>query len=54
MCDGKERGENHSYVFVSEGEKDRVPTFINLQSTRQNLVIIEENVCVFKREALRE
>lgn len=52
MCDEKERGENHSYVFINEGEKDRVPTFITLQSTWQNIVIIGDSVCLIERHLM--
>lgn len=37
-------------MYISEGEKDRVLTFITLQSIRQNLVIIAQSVYMCLRE----
>lgn len=48
----KRGGNNHSYVFINEGEKDRVPTFTTLQSTRQNIVIIGQSVCLRERHLM--
>lgn len=49
----RRKKKQHSYMFINEGEKNRIPTFIILYFIRWNAINIREK-CVCKGEASNE